>query len=118
MWTDESQNAFDQSRQTLATAQMLCYPQIERKFILDTDARNYAIGGVLAQIQNGQEKVIGYFSKVLSKPERNYSVTRRELLAVVKANEHFYKYLYGRKFLLRTDYASLQWLLKFRNPEV
>lgn len=54
---------------------------------------------------------------MLSKPERNYCVTRRELLAVVKSVEHFYKYLYGRKFLLRTDHAALKWLLQFKNPE-
>ncbi|VEN61760.1 unnamed protein product, partial [Callosobruchus maculatus] len=71
----------------------------------------------LEQIQDGREVVIGYFSKRLSKPERNYCVSRRELLAIVKSVEHFYKYLYGRKFLLRTDHASLTWLLRFKNPE-
>ncbi|KAG5895588.1 hypothetical protein JTB14_002350 [Gonioctena quinquepunctata] len=41
----------------------------------------------------------------------------RELLAVVKGVEHFYKYVYGRRFLLRTDHAALKWLLQFKNPE-
>ncbi|GFU41768.1 retrovirus-related Pol polyprotein from transposon 412 [Trichonephila clavipes] len=54
-------------------------------------------------------------SKCLSKPERNYCVTRKELLAIVKAIEHFHHYLYG--FLLRTDHASLTWLMNFRNTE-
>ena len=58
-------------------------PIPEGKFILDTDASNAGIGGVLSQNQDGQEKVIGYVSKMLSKPERNYCVKRRELLAVV-----------------------------------
>ncbi|KAG5888709.1 hypothetical protein JTB14_035774 [Gonioctena quinquepunctata] len=31
--------------------------------------------------------------------------------------EHFYKYVYGRRFLLRTDHAALKWLLQFKNPE-
>ncbi|XP_035232290.1 uncharacterized protein LOC118204076 [Stegodyphus dumicola] len=66
---------------------------------------------------NGQEQVIAYWSKCLSKPERNYCVTRKELLAIVKAIEHFHHYLYGRKFLLRTDHASLTWRLNFKNPE-
>lgn len=61
------------------------------------------------------ERVIGYFRQVLSKPERNYCVTRREVLAVVvKAVEHFHKYLYGRKLLLRTNHASLTWLLRLK----
>lgn len=31
--------------------------------------------------------------------------------------EHYYKYLYGRKFVIRTDHAALRWLLNFKNPE-
>ena len=38
----------------------------------------------LSQIVNGTESVVGYFSRILSKPERNYCVTRRELLAVLE----------------------------------
>ncbi|GFX61672.1 retrovirus-related Pol polyprotein from transposon 412 [Trichonephila clavipes] len=31
--------------------------------------------------------------------------------------EHFYPYLYGRRFLLQTYHASLTWLLNFKTPE-
>ncbi|GFW34437.1 integrase catalytic domain-containing protein [Trichonephila clavipes] len=31
-----------------------------------------------------------------------------------KAIEHFHHYLYGQKFLLRTDHASLTWLMNFK----
>ena len=36
---------------------------------------------------------------------------------MVKAIKHFHVYLYGRKFLLRTDHSALQWLLSFHHPE-
>ena len=71
----------------------------------------------MSQKQGGQEKVITYFSKVLSKSERNYCVTRRELLVVVEAIKHFHTYLYGVKFTNRTDHGSLRWLLNFKNLE-
>ncbi|KAJ8346737.1 hypothetical protein SKAU_G00281380 [Synaphobranchus kaupii] len=51
------------------------------------------------------------------KAERNYCVTRRELLAVVRALHHFRPYLQGSHFLLHTDHASLTWLLNFKDPE-
>ncbi|GFU61120.1 retrovirus-related Pol polyprotein from transposon 17.6 [Trichonephila clavipes] len=89
----------------------------ERAIYLDTDASNESVGAVLSQEIDGQERVVAYWSKCLSKPERNYCVTRKELLAIVKAIEHFHHYLYGQKFLLRTDHASLTWLMNFRNTE-
>ncbi|XP_049302045.1 uncharacterized protein LOC105225932 isoform X1 [Bactrocera dorsalis] len=96
---------------------MLAYPIPGKKFILDTDASAYGIGGVLSQLIDGQERVIGYYSRVLGKPEKNYCVTLKELLAVVECVKHFHKYLYGQRFLLRTDHAALKWLLQFKNPE-
>ena len=60
----------------LVSAPILTYPDIEQDFILDTDASGVGIGAILSQKQNGQDKVITYFSKALSKSERNYCVTR------------------------------------------
>ncbi|GBM17150.1 Retrovirus-related Pol polyprotein from transposon 297 [Araneus ventricosus] len=56
---------------------------------------NEGIGAVLSQNIGNEERVIAYFSKSLGKPERNYCVTRKELLAIVKSIEHFHHYLYG-----------------------
>ena len=53
-------------------------------------------------------------SAKLSKAKRNYCVTRRALLAIVKILEHFNKYLYGQEFHLHTDHSALTWLLHFR----
>ncbi|CAG2215770.1 unnamed protein product [Mytilus edulis] len=50
-------------------------------------------------------------------PERQYCVTRRELLAIVSAIRNFHHYLYGSPFLVRTDHGALNWLLRFKNPE-
>ncbi|UYV84725.1 K02A2.6-like [Cordylochernes scorpioides] len=109
-WTIDCERAMDKLKQALSSPPMLAYPDPGEPFILDTDASNTGIGAVLSQTQDGVERVIAYFSKTLSKPERNYCVTRRELLAIVKSIEHFHHYLYGQKFLLRTDHAALRWL--------
>ncbi|UYV65014.1 K02A2.6-like [Cordylochernes scorpioides] len=116
-WTIDCERAMDKLKQAPSSPPMLAYPDPGEPFILDTDASNTGIGAVLSQTQDGVERVIAYFSKTLSKPERNYCVTRRELLAIVKSTEHFHHYLYGQKFLLRTDHAALRWLLNFKSPE-
>ena len=59
---------------------------------------------------DGRERVIAYGSRLLSKPERQYCVIRRELLAVVKFTQHYRPYLIAQKFTLRTDHGSLVWL--------
>ncbi|UYV71059.1 K02A2.6-like [Cordylochernes scorpioides] len=115
--TPDCQRAMEKLKEMLVAAPILAYPRPRDSFILDTDASNTGIGGVLSQVQEGSERVIAYFSKTLSKPERNYCVTRKELLAIVKSIEHFHHYLYGQEFILRSDHASLQWLLNFKNPE-
>ncbi|KAF8789832.1 Transposon Ty3-G Gag-Pol polyprotein like [Argiope bruennichi] len=102
----ECDNSFNSLKQALTTSPVLTYPRTDKDFILDTDASNEGIGAVLSRKIGKEESVISYFSKSLGKPERNYCVTRKELLAIVKSVEHFHHYLYGRKFLLRTDHAS------------
>ncbi|XP_076230291.1 uncharacterized protein LOC143176614 [Nomia melanderi] len=80
VWTEECQEAFEELKRRLEETPVLAYPWMDADFVLDTDASNFAIGAVLSQIQNGEERVIAYFSKTLGKAERNYCVTRKELL--------------------------------------
>ena len=101
----------------LVTAPILAHPDFTKPFILDTDASNHAIGAVLSQKVGDREKVIAYASRTLSKSERKYCVTRKELLALVYFVKYFRHYLYGQKFTARTDHASLRWLTNFKNPE-
>ena len=116
-WSGECENAFKQLKRVLTEAPILNYPIEDGDFVIDTDASNVGVGGVLSQIQNGQETVISYFSRCLSKCERSYCVTRKELLAVVATVKQFHHYLYGRKFLVRSDHGALQWIMNFKKPE-
>ena len=117
-WTDACQNAFTHLRQCLVTAPVLAFPDYEQSFLLDTDASDVGIGAVLSQISDaGSERVIAYASRSLTRQERQYCVTRRELLAVVEFIQHFRHYLLGRQFTLRTDHSSIVWIQNFKEPE-
>jgi hypothetical protein len=59
-----------------------------KKFILDTDASNEAIGAVLSQEIDGKERPIAFASRTSTKPELRYCVARKELLAVVFFVKH------------------------------
>ena len=117
-WTDSCQEAFDQLRARLCSSPVLAYPDFSKPFILDTDASDVGISGVLSQLDSeGRERVIAFGSRLLTKPERQYCVTRRELLAVVTFIRQYRPYLICRRFTLRTDHGSLTWLRNFREPE-
>ena len=91
---------------TVDDTSRISIPDPECQFVLDTDASEYAAGAVLSQIQGGEERVVAYASKTFSKPERNYCVTRKELLAIVIFLRYFRQYLYGRHVLVETDHRS------------
>jgi hypothetical protein len=54
---------------------------------------------------------ISYFIRRFSKSQRNYSVSERELYAIVLSIEYFRQFLYGRHFNIITDHKPLQYLL-------
>ena len=116
-WSDQQEQAFQKLKQCLISAPILAYPILGKLFILDCDASNASIGAVLSQKHDDGEHVIAYGSRCLSRQERQYCVTRRELLAVVFFVKHFRHYLYGVRFLIRTDHGSLRWLFNFKEPE-
>ena len=75
----ECQDAFEKLKVALTSAPVLGFPQeSEGIFICYADASNDALGSVLSQVQNGQERVIGYYSKCFNKAERRYCTTRKK----------------------------------------
>lgn len=126
-WTEEVEESFISLKKAIVDSVALKYVQrqppecsLEQReglFILDTDASNFGIGGAVHQIQDGIEVPLSFGSKTLSKTQRGYCTTYRELLAVVHFAKHFKHYLYGQKVIIRTDHSSLRWLMTFNEAE-
>lgn len=116
-WTADCEEAFQSLKTKLSTAPILAFPHPGVPFIVDADASNAGIGAVLSQKIDGIERVIAYGSRALTKSERQYCVTRRELLAIVTFLKQFRPYLLGRHFQVRSDHGSLTWLRNFKEPE-
>ena len=117
LWIAECTQVFLELKKLLVSAPVLVMPQFSQDFLLDMDASGEGLGAVLSQVVAGQERVVAYASKTLTKTERKYCASRREMLALVWATHHFRPYLYGRRFVLRTDHSALQWLHSFKEPE-
>ena len=115
-WGLDEQMSLDRLKNALSSAPVLAYPSPSEDcpIIVDTDASDYQIGGVLSQIQDGEERVIAYSSKGFVGSQKRWCTTRRELWAMIYMVTHAFRhYLLGREFTLRTDHSSLIWVESF-----
>ncbi|XP_072395302.1 uncharacterized protein [Diabrotica undecimpunctata] len=117
VWTPEANLAFSQIKQALTSAPVLASPDFDKHFYLACDASDTGVGGVLFQKEDGLEHPIAFFSKTLSKAQRKYTTTEKELLAILLSIEKFRCYIEGSEnFTVITDHSSLQWLYSMKNP--
>ena len=86
---------FEELKLFLTTAPTVRAPNWQLPFEVMCDASDFAIGVVLRQREDGKPYVIYYASKTLNEAQRNYTTTKKELLAVVFALDKFRAYLVG-----------------------
>lgn len=115
-WNENAENAMKEIQKILVSAPVLANPDYEKPFIIQTDASDIGMGGVLVQGEGENERVIAYCSAKFSAAQRNYQTTERECLAVITAIEKFRPYIEGVKFTVVTDHASLLWLKNLKDP--
>lgn len=82
LWTNECEEAFQSLKRKLMTAPILGYPDYSLPFLLQTDASGGGLGAVLAQVQDGAERVIAYASRGLSPAETRHPAHKLEFLAL------------------------------------
>ena len=117
VWTDTCELSFNELKISLTNAPILSHPDFSKIFILDTDASFDSLGAVLSQKDNnGSETIIAYGSKSMNKHEIGYCITRKELLSIFHFTQHFKHYLYGKKFILRTDHKAITFMMTTKKP--
>ncbi|KAL0336104.1 UNVERIFIED_CONTAM: Transposon Tf2-12 polyprotein [Sesamum radiatum] len=98
-WTPQCQVAFDNLKRAMVTDPVLALPDMSKPFTVETDASDFALGGVL--MQDGHP--VAFESRKLKDVERRYSVHEKELLAVVHCLRLWRHYLLGSPFVVKTD---------------
>lgn len=116
IWSKECDLAFHRLKTLLSNPPILQYPDFDKKFILVTDASDLGCGAKLAQSHKGVELPIAFSSKAFKGADLNRPPIEKEMLAIYYGIVNFRPYLYGRKFLVRTDHKPLIHMFTMRDP--
>jgi len=94
---------------------VLASPDLDKEFRVETDASNYATGGVLSmKCSDELWRPVAFISKFLSDTERNYEIHNKEMLVVVRCLEAWRHFLEETvvKFKIWTDHKILEIFMK------
>ncbi|GFO25735.1 Zinc finger protein [Plakobranchus ocellatus] len=119
-WGDIQERAYKSLKVAVTSKPVLQLPDVNKKFVLRTDASDRGLGAAFMQENKGTLFPVAYASKKWTDRERKYSVTERKALAIVWGMKKFSLYLYGTLFTLQTDHGALQFLnaAKFDSPRI
>ncbi len=117
-WGEEQERSFQAFKKALMKAPVLAFPNFKKEFILTTDASGYAIGAILTQEgKGGHEKLISCHSRTLKDAETRYNTLDKEILAVYYGVAQNRSYLWGSKFVIRTDNICIPYLERAKNSD-
>jgi len=110
--------AFEALKAAFTHTLVLQYPNQDCKFRLETDASEFAVGGVISvKCEDGEFRLVAYMSHSMTPPEPNYPIHDKEMLAIIKATEAWHHYLEATPyaFEIYTDHHNLTYFTKLQN---
>ncbi|GJX70182.1 reverse transcriptase domain-containing protein [Tanacetum coccineum] len=111
IFSKECVESFNTLKKKLTEALILVAPDWDLPFEIMCDASDYAVGAVLGQRKTKHLQPIHNASKTMTDAQAHYTITEKELLAVVYAFEKFRPYLVLSKTIVYTDHSALKYLL-------
>ncbi|WVZ78854.1 hypothetical protein U9M48_026502 [Paspalum notatum var. saurae] len=96
--------AFTALKDAVTSAPVLAMPDFTKLFVVECDASSHGFGAVL--VQEGHP--IAFFSRPVAPRHRALAAYERELIGLVHAVRHWRPYLWGRRFVVKTDHFSLK----------
>nr|GEU60351.1 reverse transcriptase domain-containing protein [Tanacetum cinerariifolium] len=110
LFSKERVEAFQTLKRKLTEAPILIALDWDMPFELMCNASDFAIGAVLGQRQDKHFRPIHYANKTMTEAKSNYTITKKEMLAVVYAFEKFRSYLIMNKSIVYMDHSALKYM--------
>ena len=111
-FSDSYRSAFQNLKDAFTSAPILTHWVLDAPIIIETDASDYAIAGILSICCPDEEiRPVTYYSLTLSAPELNYNTHDKELLAIHEAFRSWCHYLEGFAIPVDvvTDHKNLEY---------
>jgi hypothetical protein len=101
-------NSFKELKRRLSSTPVLALPDFSKPMHIRTDASNFAVGGVLFQVEDNVERPIAFTSRKMKPAELKYPTQQQELLAIVHTLTSFRIYCIDHPPIVETDHKSLE----------
>jgi hypothetical protein len=109
-WNNDAAAAFSALKGAMTSAPVLALPDFAKPFVVECDASTYGFGAVL--VQDGHP--IAFYNRPVAPRHRSLAAYERDLISLVQAVWHWWPYLWGWRFTVKTDHYSLKYLLDQR----
>ena len=106
-WDATTTDCFQESKDALAGAVTMAFPDPEAETEIVVDASAEFVGCVLQQVKEGTHRPLAFWSKALTTAQRQWSTFDRELYACYASIRHFSYYLDAKDFVLKTDHKPI-----------
>ena len=113
-WSDTLSNALNSIKSAFQSPEMLLHPDETKPFVVETDASDYGVGGILSQYdENNEMHPVAFYSRSLNPAERNYEIYDKELLAIFACFKEWRHFLQGgmHQVTVLTDHKNLQYFM-------
>ena len=117
-WSSSAAKAFENLKRAFTSAPILLHADLEKPFIIEADASDFAIGSILSQVgDDGKLHPIAFHSRKFEAAEINYEIHDKELLAIIDSFEQWRHLLEGspHQIIVYNDHKNLTY---FQNARV
>ncbi|KAH9268762.1 hypothetical protein BASA84_000059 [Batrachochytrium salamandrivorans] len=114
IWGPDQEKAILDLKNAFSVGDFLAHPDDSRPFILETDASDFAISGILSQYDDKDSlRPVAFYSRQMNDAERNYEIYDKELLAVVDSFKHWRHFLQGglHPIMVLCDHKNLEYFM-------
>ncbi|KAH9269921.1 hypothetical protein BASA83_008078 [Batrachochytrium salamandrivorans] len=113
-WNQATEDSFKALKKAFKDNVILTHADESQEFLVEVDASDFAVAGVLSQYNNQRDlQPVAFFSRQMVPAERNYEIYDKELLAIAVCLKEWRHFLQNsiKPFTILSDHKSLEYFM-------